>query len=431
MRAILWAVLITIPAVASAAEEMWNVHGQSTYIWQAKPTFPSAYEGANSLGAERAKSYSFTATPSLGVRLGTDTELYFEPEVAQGVAFSNLTGLAGFSNGELAKTSGPNPTFYVARLFARQTFELGGERIETPSSAHQLATTYDRRRVVVTAGMMSLLDVFDGNPVAHDPRTQFMNWAFMTHAAYDYAANARGYTYGAAAELFQDDWSFRAGRFAQPREPNGLQLDGKLMRHYGDQIEVVHEHEVQGLRGSIGALAFRTRAIMAAYDDALALATPGVAPTLDRARTRERLKTGFGVDVAQQLPGDLTIFARWMRADGKTETYAFTEADRAASLGLAVDGKRRGREEDSMGFAVARNEVSTSHRRFLERGGQTFFLGDGRLAYKAEHDVEAYYSLALGHGMHLTADYQRVMNPGYNADRGPASFYGIRFHWEG
>ena len=41
-----------------------------------------------------------------------------------------------------------------------------------------------------------------------------------------------------------------------------------------------------------------------------------------------------------------------------------------------------------------------------------------------------YYCVSLPKGVSLTADWQRIANPGYNADRGPASFYALRLHWE-
>ncbi len=74
--------------------------------------------------------------------------------------------------------------------------------------------------------------------------------------------------------------------------------------------------------------------------------------------------------------------------------------------------------------------AKTSHREILERGGLTSFLGDGRLRYGHERLTELYYSADLGAGFALTADVQRVANPGYNRDRGPVPFYALRLHWE-
>lgn len=425
-------VLALLPVVAAAQEqETWNAHFQSTYIWQKKPSFSSPYEGSHSLHGEAEKSYSFTATGALGMRLGPSTEAYFDPEVAQGVPLSGLVGLAGFSNGEFAKTSGPNPTAYSARLLVRHTIGLGGPRTAVESAANQLAGSYDSRRIVITAGTFSLPDLFDANSYAHDPRTQFMNLALTTHAAYDYPADSRGYTNGAAVEYFDDGWSLRAARVAVPREPNQMQLDEHIVRHFGDQVEVARDYSAAGQSGTVRLLAYRIRAVMAAYSDALALAdASGDTPTLDSVRTREHSKVGAGVDIEHKLREDIGVFARAMRADGKTETYAFTEADRSLSLGTSIGGSSWQRSGDTLGATVERSFLSPAHRTFLQRGGLTFFLGDGGLSYRPEHVLETYYSAQLTKGVHLTADYQRISHPGYNADRGPVSFYAVRVHWE-
>ena len=122
--------LSLLPAQAQstspAETEDWNAKFQATYVWQTKRPFSAAYSGTNSLIAEKEKSYSFTATAALGFRPWAGGELYVNPEVAQGVPLSGLTGFGGFTNGEMARTSGANPTFYRARLFLRQTWGLGG-----------------------------------------------------------------------------------------------------------------------------------------------------------------------------------------------------------------------------------------------------------------------------------------------------------------
>ncbi|MDF6931765.1 carbohydrate porin, partial [Escherichia coli] len=140
--------------------------------------------------------------------------------VSQGVAFSELHGMGGLSNGELAKTSGANPTLYRARAFVRQTWGLGGDTEKIDADFNQFADIIDKRRVVLTAGNLPVLDVFDAVEYAHDPRTQFLNWSFMTHPSFDYAADARGYSWGVALEYIdsENSWAVRAGRFLQPVE---------------------------------------------------------------------------------------------------------------------------------------------------------------------------------------------------------------------
>ena len=63
-------------------------------------------------------------------------------------------------------------------------------------------------------------------------------------------------------------------------------------------------------------------------------------------------------------------------------------------------------------------------------GGLGFFLGDGRLNYGGERILETFYSLGVTKGVSASLGYQRVANPGYNRDRGPANFIGLRLHAE-
>jgi len=423
--------LAALPCAAMAQDpDAWNAHFQSTYIWQTKPSFSSPYEGPNSLRGAAERSYSTTGTAAFGLRLASHTEVYFDPEVAVGVPLSALLGLGGFTNGELAKTSGAHPKLYNARTFVRHTIELGGETSTAEDVANQLPSSYSARRLVFTAGKLSLLDIFDTNSIAHDPRTQFFNWGLMTHGAYDYAADSRGYTNGVALEFLNGNWTFRAGRFAQPRQPNGLELDNNLLRHFGDQVEVGRAYVIGDQSGTVRLLAFRSRALMATYADSLATAGPTGTPDINAARNSEHIKFGYGINVEHHLTSDFGIFARAMHADGRTETYAFAEVDRSASVGASLRGSAWLRPGDFVGLATAEGFLSAPHRTYLARGGTTFFLGDGALRYGSERTIEAFYSFALGKGLSATADYQRITNPGYNADRGPASFYALRMHWE-
>ena len=403
---------------------------QATYVWQRKDPFAATYSGLHSLSPDREKSYSLTATAALGTRTWRGGELYFDPEVAQGVPLSELTGLGGFTNGEIARTSGPSATFYRARLFARQTWDFGGgvERLEP--DANQLAGSVDRRRLVLTVGNLSVLDIFDDNAFSHDPRTQFLNWSLMTHGAYDYAADARGYSWGLALEYFNDDWRLRAGRFIQPKEPNQLALDPRIFKHYGDQIEIERVHAFADRPGKLRFLVFRNVARMARYQDALDLAAQvGGPPDINAVRTVERVKRGIGLNLEQEISPSVGLFGRASWADGQTETYAFTEIDRSLSGGVSVKGGAFGRARDTLGIAYVRNALSTAHRDYLAAGGLGFFLGDGALDYRPENILETYYSLNVVKDFWFSVDFQRISNPGYNADRGPATVISGRLHY--
>ena len=70
--------MVQLPCAALAQDlapepERWNAKLQATYIWQAKPSFSAPYSGVNSLSPSAEKSYSFTSTAFLGLRLARDT----------------------------------------------------------------------------------------------------------------------------------------------------------------------------------------------------------------------------------------------------------------------------------------------------------------------------------------------------------------------
>lgn len=425
--------VIFLGSVASARaddtiDEAWNAHFQATYIWQKKPSFAASYSGVNSLSPSTEKSYSFSSTAALGWRPWTGGELYVNPELVQGVPLSGLTGLGGMTNGEQQKTGGPNPTFYRARSFLRQTWALGGQKVAVESDANQLAGMVDKRRIVVTAGNLALIDVFDNSAFAHDARTQFMNWALLAHGAYDFAADARGYTWGASVEYFWDDWVLRAGRFMQPAESNGLALDKHIFEHYGDQIELEHAHNIGEQMGKLRILAFRNKARMGSFRDALADApNHGGIPDVSRVRS-ERTKIGFGISAEQSLTSDIGLFARGSWNDGASETYAFTEIERSISSGAVVKGGRWNRNDDAVGIALVRNGLSSAHRDYLAAGGRGAFIGDGQLTYRPESIVEAFYNANVARNAWVTLDYQRIANPAYNHDRGPVTIGSIRLH---
>ncbi|WP_413673924.1 carbohydrate porin [Massilia cellulosiltytica] len=411
---------LTLAAPIARADEAWNAHVQATYVWQAKPAFDAAYTGPASLAPWRETGYSFSASAAFGVRPWAGAELYFDPEVVQGKAMSSLHGLGGMTNGEEQKTSGTSPTFYRARLFLRQTWNLGGDSQPVDSDMNQLAGSVASRRVVLTAGNLAVSDIFDANSQAHDARSQFLNWALVAHGAWDFAADARGYTWGAALEYYDGDWAVRAGRFLLPAESNGLPLDTRIFEHYGDQVEVEHHHAWFGQPGTVRVLAFRDRARMGSFRDALAAAAP---PDVGAVR-RERSKTGFGLSLDQAVAGRAAMFARASRNDGQSETYAFAEIERSLSVGATLQV----RGADTLGIAAVRNGLSQAHRDYLAAGGIGAFIGDGRLDYHAEQITETYYKIGLGRYAALSLDWQRIANPAYNGARGPVNVAGVRLH---
>lgn len=432
---------LLLPALAQASQNAeptlaFGFHAQATYIWQRKPAFSAAYTGPRSLVPGSEKSYSFTTTADFGARLWHGAQLHVNPEGAQGVPLSNLTGAGGLSNGELQRGSATTLKKYMGRLFMQQRFDVGTETEKVEADFNELGGNYGATRWTITAGSFSLLDYFDNNPYAKDPREQFMNWSFMTHGAWDYPADARGYTTGAVIEYRTPAWSIRAGRAMQPKESNGLPLDRSLTRQYGDQLELDGNLPVTlpagPMRGRL--LVFRNRIIAGSFNDALAV---GGVPDLSLVR-RTQTKTGWGATLEAPLGDDTGLFLRASSNSGNLETYSFTEIDRQLSMGGQFTGKAWGRPQDRAGVAYAVNGLSAGHRNYLAAGGQGAFLGDGRLNYGSERVFETYYRWTLPEWSMragrlqtaLSLGFQHVSNPGYNRDRGPVHVYSVRLHTE-
>ena len=277
---------------------------------------------------------------------------------------------------------------------------------------------------------MSVVDIFDSNNYSHDPRKQFMNWSLMTYGAYDFVADSKGYTKGVALELYYDDWAFRLGRFMAPTYSNGSTLDGAMLEHYGDQVEIQHNHTMNGQTGVIRALGFINRENMASFKDAIdyGLQTSST-PNINQVR-RNQNKAGFGVSLEQALSNDFGIFARYSISDGKMEEYSYTEIDNSISAGIQALGTSWNRSNDTFGIGFSNNGLSSSNKQYLQMGGNTVFLGDGNLNYHDERVLEAYYSIGFINHFWATLDAQKIWNPGYNTDRGPADFIGFRLHFE-
>jgi high affinity Mn2+ porin len=420
-----------------------NVHGQTTYINQRYNPFNSPYQGQNSLSPNKSMSYTWSGTLFLGARFAENTDIYLNPEVVSGVPFSGLTGFGGFTNGEATRAQGAQAHFYSARAFLRQTINQEGSKVELANDANQISQIVSSNRFVITAGQFSTLDIFDDSRYAKDPRVQFMNWGNMTYLAYDYAADARGYSWGLAGEWYRDNWVFRASRMLTPKTPNQLNLNWQIFNAYGDQIEVERQHQIGDLPGKVSVLGYRNRMIMARYADATnyLIANPDARGTqaINNVRNNYQYKTGVGVNAEQALTKDMGVYMRAFTSDGHTETMAFAEADQSLSVGMGINGERWGRAKDTIGVSAMLNGLLANRRGYLQAGGISNFVGDTpypyvgpsqTISYKPEQVSELYYNALLVQNVLLGLNYQHIINPAYNAARGPVNVFSFRVHAE-
>lgn len=416
-------------APATATTENWAVHGQATIVVQGVTGFASPYAGPNSLAPNQVQE-TIDATAYVGVRPWAGAELWANPEIDQGFGLSNTLGVAGFPSAEAYKVGKSAPYLRLQRLFLRQTIGLGGGVDQVEGAANQLASQRDANRIVLTIGKFGVGDVFDTNAYAHDPRGDFLNWAVVDGGSFDYAADAWGYSYGAAAEWYQGPWALRLGVFNLSKVPNGETLETNFSQYQLD-AEIEHRHRIAGQPGAVRITVFRNWGRFSRFDDAVALAAATGQP-VDLALTRRpQSRPGADVNVEQALTDTLGVFARAGIADGSIEPYDFTDIDRTAAVGGALSGKGWGRVLDRIGLAGVINGISAAHQRYLNAGGDGVLIGDGQLPHPGDEKiVEAYYDLAVHKGVNLTLDYQHIANPGYNRDRGPANVLALRLHAE-
>jgi high affinity Mn2+ porin len=421
-------------------EQSWNWHVQNTDIVQGYPGFSAKYSGPNSLppGGETRESVSLDLMA--GIRLWRGAEAHIDGMMWQGFGVNNTHGVDGFPNGEAFRLGTGVPNGTLTRLFIRQTVGLGGEQKDVPDDQFTLAGKQDISRLTFTLGRMSVKDIFDNNAYANDPRTQFMNWALMANEAWDYPADAIGYTTGLAAELNQPQWTLRYGFFQMPRFSNSLTAedrifkwpydnsaqDGPLLDAWGMVTEFERRYSLNAHPGTIRFLAYLNRANMGSYQAAVNSSTR---PANITASAEFRYKYGFGLNLEQEIAKNIGVFSRLGWSDGRNQAWVFSDVDYTATAGISVKGEAWQRPDDTFGLAGVLNSISKVHQEFFAAGGTGILAGDGNLNYGWEKTLETYYDFKIWKTIHASLDYQFISNPAFNQDRGPVFVFGARLHW--
>jgi len=383
---------------------------------------------------EGESANTITTTLFAGLRLWKGAEAYINPEVTSGTGLSSDMGMATPSNGETFHISRPQLTLFLARAYFRQTFALRNKRArklgyvnstELASIPNQLAGYEPKDYLRFYIGKLSLRDLYDCNDIANNPRTQFLNWAFMNNAAWDMASNTRGYTYNFTPEVQLGKMNYKAGIATMPTTANGSMLDADVSQSYSALAEVRRQLTINKRTGTIRLMGFYNTANMGTYADA------NIMPVRHIILTRQNgtSKYGFGLSMQQELSNTLSSFIRIGWNDGKTETWSFTEADQSLSLGLSANGKSWKRASDNLGIAFAMNALSATHKAYIVRGGYGLNIGGMPQTYSPEMIGELYYSFKpLKKSIWLSGSYQLCVNPGYNNAYGPLSIFSIRAH---
>ena len=424
------------PARFVPAMDNFAVHGQATFVDQAYPSFRSPYEGINSLSGGAQNRETFDLTLSTGVKLWQGAEFWANPEIDQGFGFNNTHGAAGFPSADSYKLGSAYPYARIQRAFLRQTVDLGGDTEDVKADFYQFAGRRRADRLVFTVGRFGIIDIFDTNKYANNPKSDFLNWSVVNAGTFDYAGDGWGYTYGAAAEWYTGCWTLRGGVFdLSPTPAGGISPSSYALDPTFQQFQMVGEleerHELWGEPGKLKITGFLSRGRAGNFNDAVALGQATGMPADINAVRAYVSRPGVSLNLEQQINDSLGAFFRAGWADGNIEPWDFTDIDRTVSGGVSIKGRAWGRPDDTIGVAGVVNGISAAHVAFLNAGGLGVLVGDGQLPhYATEKILEAYYSYALTPSTRLSFNYQLLKNPGYNADRGPANVFAARAHWQ-
>jgi hypothetical protein len=368
----------TAPPTRPSAPEVsrdigpWFVGGQVTSTGFVVPGFNSPYRNsAVSFGGQDANTgWSLVITGLAGVRPWDGAVLVAQPEWGRGTGAPNVSGIAGYVDGNIIRVAKVGKEPYLARLFFQQDFALApAEGVEEstpedrfmPGGALPLGRPRPASRIEITAGKFATTDFFDVADASTDPRHRFLNWSLMTNGACDFAADTRGYTWGLVLVVETPRYALRAGEAMMPTIPNGPVLDKDLAHARSEMVEGEIRHGFGG-GGAVKLLAYQNHARMGAFSDALAAQPPGQPPDIGAVERVGTVKRGLGLLIVQRI-GPASTFVRASWNDGRTEEYAFTQIERAASAGaeLATDGW--GRAGDHVGIGAAVNGLGPAHVR--------------------------------------------------------------------
>jgi high affinity Mn2+ porin len=397
---------------------------------------------------------SLSSTFYLGFKISRNTKFYINPDIAGGSGIGGTLGIAAYPNGEIFRVGNPAPAIYFSRAFIRHYVPLKNTSYSySESDQNQLGEFVPTHRLQLTIGKFTLNDIFDCNHYSHDPRTRFLNWALMNSGAYDFASNTKGYTYGIVIERITPELSLRTGIGVEPVYSNGplsyrrqigrfplldMEVDLNKNTGYGWQFEV--EKPIRQKSGKpmiIRALVFANSTNSGKYSDAIASPYYTAKPdsfvnngslSIASVRNPGTVKYGASLNIEKPIGPHAGALARFSWNDGRSESFAFAEIDQSESLGFVLHGTAYHRYHDRVMAAIVVNQVSTVHRDYLLHGGYGFMLGEPNMRYASECVIELQYSYSLGQDFVISPDFQYILNPGYDANRGSIRVWGVRSH---
>jgi high affinity Mn2+ porin len=383
--------------------------GQLTFLYQHQSKLSrSPYDGPISILSKGDDQLLSMATFNILIKPWKNGEFVISPEMQLGNGIGNGKGMGAYPN---ALYGNPQKTPYLLRAHYRQHFFFKNSRF---------------KEYQFTLGRYALMEMFDMNPYASDPKKDFFNFSHTMLNAWDAAITAYGYTHGVAQTLKFDKSSMTLSINTHNKDAGGPDTDWNITEAYSANLQLVKNYKLFGKTGKIRLLGFYNHYnggdFNHYYNDSLTL------EALYDSTHAYTHKIGGGIDISYDLNKRSGMFLRYSVSDGLHEDFGYTQCDGSLNGGVLAGMKVINRPTDRFGICASVNTISKLHRRFLKAGGTGFMLGDGNLSYAPESVVETFYCVNIKDHFFITLDYQYAMSVGYNLDRGNAHFLGARIN---
>ncbi len=349
-----------------------------------------------------------TTTLSFLLSVWKNGELVLSPEMQFGNGVGNGKGVGAYPN---AMYGFPQKLPYVLRAHYRHHFNFKNKFIKQYS---------------ITVGRYVLQEMFNTNPYASDPKMDFLNFAHTMLNAWDASTTAYGYTHGVAQALLFKRASVYISANTHNKKAGGDKTDWDIKQAHSFNLQYVQYFKLMAQPLQLRLLGFYNHYnggdFKHFYTDSL---TQQILFDSIRSYT---FKYGGGAELNYDLTKNLGLFLRYSFNDGLHEDFGYTQCDGSLNAGAHLTLQKIQRPLDHLGIAVSRNTISSLHQNYLKAGGVGFMVGDGSLQYLPEDVFEIFYAAIFFGHIIVTADYQYMINVGYNRARGNAHFLALRLN---
>ena len=219
----------------------------------------------------------------------------------------------------------------------------------------------------------------------------------------------------------------RGGLFDLSILPNNIQLDphfpqfqwvGEIERRY-----TLWEHP-----GKIAVTGYLSRARMGSYADAIALAAMTGGPADISAVRQYRSRGGVSMKIEQEISSDLGAFVRAGAANATSSPTSSVTSTARWRPGLRSRGRDGGGRTTRSDWPAWSTEFPASTKPSSMPVGSVSSSAMANCRIPVSNRSSRRITNSPIGQWGVTFDYQFIVNPAYNRDRGPVSVLGMRLH---